>query len=191
MLGDDVLAFHERGRSLQIITCSDPGFDSYFSGNTTDICPVGALTTADFRFGDYDFTLFVVHLKAGREENDRFLRDAQSLLMAQWLEDRPASADEDVIFLGDFNDDYDADSLEPIAREIDFLTDELGFAASYIGGDFFSWIDHIAVTTGSGAQDEFCSIAVFDLDAIDMDENLYEAWVSDHLPVVAEFTTGE
>ncbi len=49
--GDDVLAFHERGRSLQIITVSDPGFDSYFSGNTTDICPVGALTTADFRFG--------------------------------------------------------------------------------------------------------------------------------------------
>jgi NADH-quinone oxidoreductase subunit G len=49
--GDDVLAFHERGRRLQIITNSEPGFDSYFSGNTTDICPVGALTTADFRFG--------------------------------------------------------------------------------------------------------------------------------------------
>jgi NADH-quinone oxidoreductase subunit G len=51
VVGDDVLAFHERGRSLQIITNSDPGFDSYFSGNTTDICPVGALTTKDFRFG--------------------------------------------------------------------------------------------------------------------------------------------
>jgi NADH-quinone oxidoreductase subunit G len=49
--GDDVLAFHERGRSLQIITVSDPPFDTYFSGNTTDICPVGALTSADFRFG--------------------------------------------------------------------------------------------------------------------------------------------
>jgi NADH-quinone oxidoreductase subunit G len=36
---------------LQIITNSDPAFDSYFSGDTTDICPVGALTTADFRFG--------------------------------------------------------------------------------------------------------------------------------------------
>lgn len=51
IVGDDVLAFHERGRRLQIITKSDPGFDTYFSGNTTDICPVGALTTADFRFG--------------------------------------------------------------------------------------------------------------------------------------------
>jgi NADH-quinone oxidoreductase subunit G len=51
IVGDDVLGFHERGRTLQIITNSDPGFDTYFSGNTTDICPVGALTTADFRFG--------------------------------------------------------------------------------------------------------------------------------------------
>lgn len=51
IVGDDVLAFHERGRSLQIIAVGDPPFDTYFSGNTTDICPVGALTTADFRFG--------------------------------------------------------------------------------------------------------------------------------------------
>jgi NADH-quinone oxidoreductase subunit G len=35
---------------MEIVTQSEPGFDSYFSGNTTDICPVGALTTADFRF---------------------------------------------------------------------------------------------------------------------------------------------
>jgi NADH-quinone oxidoreductase subunit G len=49
--GDPVIGFYNRGRSLEIVTFSDPGFDSYFSGNTTDICPVGALTTADFRFG--------------------------------------------------------------------------------------------------------------------------------------------
>lgn len=51
IVGDDVLAFHERGRRLQIVTISDPPFDTKFSGNTTDICPVGALTTVDFRFG--------------------------------------------------------------------------------------------------------------------------------------------
>lgn len=48
--GDPVIGFSQRGRSLQIVTYSEPGFDSYFSGNTTDICPVGALTTNDFRF---------------------------------------------------------------------------------------------------------------------------------------------
>ncbi len=49
--GEPVLAFYQRGRNTDIITRSDPPFDSIFSGNTTDICPVGALTTADFRFG--------------------------------------------------------------------------------------------------------------------------------------------
>ena len=48
--GDPVIGFYERGRHIEIVTFSDPGFDSKFSGNTTDICPVGALTTADFRF---------------------------------------------------------------------------------------------------------------------------------------------
>src|SRR3990170_3053558 len=48
---DPVIGFYQRGRSLEIVTFSEPGFDSYWSGNTTDICPVGALTTVDFRFG--------------------------------------------------------------------------------------------------------------------------------------------
>ncbi len=51
IVDDAVIGFEDRGRSLQIVTYSEPGFDSYFSGNTTDICPVGALTTSDFRFG--------------------------------------------------------------------------------------------------------------------------------------------
>ena len=50
IVGDSVLGFDDRSRAMRIITFSDPGFDSVFSGNTTDICPVGALTTRDFRF---------------------------------------------------------------------------------------------------------------------------------------------
>ena len=50
IVGQPVIGFKERGRALEIVTYSNPGFDSYFSGNTTDICPVGALTTTDFRF---------------------------------------------------------------------------------------------------------------------------------------------
>ncbi len=48
--GDPVLAFYNRGRETEIVSYSDPVFDSCWSGNTTDICPVGALTTRDFRF---------------------------------------------------------------------------------------------------------------------------------------------
>ncbi len=51
IVDDPVIQFHNRGRRLEIVTFSDPGFDSIWSGNTTDICPVGALTTSDFRFG--------------------------------------------------------------------------------------------------------------------------------------------
>jgi len=51
VVDEPVLHFYQRGRSLEIRTYSEPGFDSIFSGNTTDICPVGALTTVDFHFG--------------------------------------------------------------------------------------------------------------------------------------------
>jgi NADH-quinone oxidoreductase subunit G len=51
VVDDPVIGFYQRGRKMQIATFSDPGFDSQWSGNTTDICPVGALTTSDFRFG--------------------------------------------------------------------------------------------------------------------------------------------
>lgn len=50
IVAEPVIGFSQRGRSLEIISLSEPGFDSYWSGNTTDICPVGALTTVDFRF---------------------------------------------------------------------------------------------------------------------------------------------
>lgn len=48
---DAVLAIEERGRHAHIVSYSNPPFDSHYSGNTADVCPVGALTTKDFRFG--------------------------------------------------------------------------------------------------------------------------------------------
>ncbi len=49
--GDPVLVVENRGRDARIVSYSVPTFDSKYAGNTTDICPVGALTTRDFRFG--------------------------------------------------------------------------------------------------------------------------------------------
>lgn len=48
--GEPVLGFADRGRGLEITSFDDPPFNSNFSGNTVDICPVGALTSRDFRF---------------------------------------------------------------------------------------------------------------------------------------------
>jgi NADH-quinone oxidoreductase subunit G len=48
--GDQFIQLVDRGPGTQILTFSDEPFDSYFSGNTIQICPVGALTSAPYRF---------------------------------------------------------------------------------------------------------------------------------------------
>ncbi len=48
--GDPVLTVHERGGHAVIDTAEGRTFDSIFSGNTIEICPVGALTSRPYRF---------------------------------------------------------------------------------------------------------------------------------------------
>ncbi len=48
--GDAQLAFRFRGASMQPSTFEMRDFDSKFSGNVIEICPVGALTSAKYRF---------------------------------------------------------------------------------------------------------------------------------------------
>ena len=48
--GDSLIHFIDRGNKTQVNTYPDQPFSSYFSGNTVQICPVGALTAAPFRF---------------------------------------------------------------------------------------------------------------------------------------------
>jgi NADH-quinone oxidoreductase subunit G len=42
--GDKLIDFVDRGEHTQVLNFEDEPFDSYFSGNTVQICPVGALT---------------------------------------------------------------------------------------------------------------------------------------------------
>jgi len=55
--GDPFIDLLERGAMQQIGTSSDTPFQSYFSGNTVQICPVGALTGASYRFRARPFDL--------------------------------------------------------------------------------------------------------------------------------------
>ncbi|MEA3186148.1 MAG: NADH-quinone oxidoreductase subunit, partial [Ilumatobacteraceae bacterium] len=48
--GDALIHFSSRGNTTQITTFPDEPFASYFSGNTVQICPVGALTATPYRF---------------------------------------------------------------------------------------------------------------------------------------------
>ncbi len=55
--GDPFIALVERGAMQQIGVYQDKPFESYFSGNTVQICPVGALTGAAYRFRSRPFDL--------------------------------------------------------------------------------------------------------------------------------------
>lgn len=48
--GDALIHFISRGNDTQVQTFPDEPFSSYFSGNTVQICPVGALTAKPYRF---------------------------------------------------------------------------------------------------------------------------------------------
>ena len=48
--GDPLIQFVERGAEMQVLTFPDQPFTSYFSGNTVQICPVGALLASPYRF---------------------------------------------------------------------------------------------------------------------------------------------
>jgi NADH-quinone oxidoreductase subunit G len=48
--GEPLINFIGRGDHLEVNTYPDHPFASYFSGNTVQICPVGALTAAPYRF---------------------------------------------------------------------------------------------------------------------------------------------
>ncbi|MFJ6670970.1 NADH-quinone oxidoreductase subunit G [Actinosynnema sp. NPDC091369] len=55
--GDPFIELLERGAQQQIGVAQEKPFQSYFSGNTIQICPVGALTSAAYRFRARPFDL--------------------------------------------------------------------------------------------------------------------------------------
>ncbi len=55
--GDPFIDLVERGALQQVGTGEGDDFESYFSGNTIQICPVGALTSAAYRFRSRPFDL--------------------------------------------------------------------------------------------------------------------------------------
>ncbi|MEU4541974.1 NADH-quinone oxidoreductase subunit G [Nonomuraea dietziae] len=55
--GDPLIDFFERGAKEQVGVADGKPFDSYFSGNTIQICPVGALTSGAYRFRARPFDL--------------------------------------------------------------------------------------------------------------------------------------
>ena len=66
--GDALIQFIDRGNQTEVNTFPDEPFASYFSGNTVQICPVGALTAKPYRFKarpwdlvEFDSTNFITN----------------------------------------------------------------------------------------------------------------------------------
>ncbi|CAB4974045.1 unannotated protein [freshwater metagenome] len=55
--GDPFITLNERGALQQVGIYEDEPFNSYYSGNTVQICPVGALTGTSYRFRARPFDL--------------------------------------------------------------------------------------------------------------------------------------
>jgi NADH-quinone oxidoreductase subunit G len=78
--GDPFIDLLERGADQQIGTSTEVPFHSYFSGNTVQICPVGALTGASYRFRARPFDLqsgdsICEHCSSGCAQRVDFRRD--------------------------------------------------------------------------------------------------------------------
>ncbi len=77
--GDPFIEMVERGALQQVGIYEQEPFESYFSGNTIQICPVGALTSASYRFRSRPFDLVSVpticeHCASGCELRTDFRR---------------------------------------------------------------------------------------------------------------------
>ncbi|MFG1621270.1 NADH-quinone oxidoreductase subunit G [Kribbella sp. NPDC049227] len=72
--GDPFIALVERGALQQVGIYENEPFESYFSGNTIQICPVGALTSAAYRFRSRPFDLVSVPSVAEHDSSGAAIR---------------------------------------------------------------------------------------------------------------------
>ncbi len=78
--GDPFIEMLERSALEQVATFEDQPFNSYFSGNTIQICPVGALTGSQYRFRSRPFDLvsspsICEHCASGCQQRNDHRRD--------------------------------------------------------------------------------------------------------------------
>ena len=98
--GDPLIHFMGRGNQTQVNTFPDDPFASYFSGNTVQICPVGALTAKPYRFKARPWDLSEVAttypnamgdqitIQSSRNEVLRYLGVDSDAVNWGWLADR-------------------------------------------------------------------------------------------------------
>ena len=136
-----------------------------------------------------DLTLIVVHLKAGTTASDESRRlDAMVDLEAHVRALVDGSGDDEVMVIGDFNEaisDPNADNVfapwtdEPARYRLPTLELAEDGTVTYLPAGIM--LDHVVYTS---ALDEEIAETVPVVPRLDQQVDDYEAWISDHLPVV-------
>jgi len=153
--GDPLIHFMDRGAQTQVNTFPDHPFSSYFSGNTVQICPVGALTAEPYRFkarpwdlnetestSTVDSTGARVALQASRDRLVRILGVDSDAVNWSWLSDKERFAYE--------ANESDERLVEPLVRVGDELVGRRwNDATSAIAGAFSVGADRIGVIGGA------------------------------------------
>lgn len=110
--GDPLIHFIGRGSQTEVNTFPDHPFSSYFSGNTVQICPVGALTAAPYRFKARPWDLDAVESTVTVDSSGArvVLQSSQNELI------RVLGVDSDAVNRG-WLSDKERFSYEPVAGE--------------------------------------------------------------------------
>jgi len=155
--------------------------------------PLKADVTITLQAGVLDFTVIVVHLKSQVGDDTAPRRRAAALALDAWVtEHAGVDADQDIVILGDFNEELLApsetfDIFVGQPQDYRFLTYALNVGDGFSQISYQSFLDHILITTA--ALDDYGGGTTVVLDPRRV-EARYEDLVSDHLPVRALFSPG-
>lgn len=76
--GEALISFQGRGQHTEVNTFPEADFENYFSGNTVQICPVGALTAKPYRFKARPWDLLEVFSTYPNPMGDRIVLHASN-----------------------------------------------------------------------------------------------------------------
>jgi len=155
----------------------------------------------DVKVRNFDFLLIAVHLKSGRGNAERTVRNRQTLAIARFIRQETVNADEkDVLVVGDYNmvpgqDAQNFSNLSPGPASNEFLRFiSAGLGPSHIGrctnaSEFDgNLLDGFAISR-KFTREWTGFMRVHQLQALlpNMFCQRYQSTVSDHLPLVARF----
>ena len=148
----------------------------------------------DMKIGRFDFTLVVVHLKSGREREDRQIRDEQAKVIGHFINERWKKGRNDILLVGDFNmiPGQDISNFYHLGGD-----NHMDFVSSW---DLQARFSHILEAGRANLLDGFAisriymteyirgSLRLFPMHwTMDMGRERFRVAVSDHLPFVASF----